>query len=86
MRDERSMNSSDTVQPERRGMIRRWLWVTAAAAAATALVTMYVYEKSLEDDFETMLRAALQQFEAESGSVDRRAVDAPAPNESAERS
>lgn len=64
---------------------RRWLWVTVAVAGAAALVAMYVYEKSLEDDLEAMLRAALQQYEAESPAPDAREEDVPAPSESAER-
>jgi hypothetical protein len=45
---------------------------------------MYVYEKSLEDDLEAMLRSALQQYEADSAAADGRAA-APDPNEGAER-
>lgn len=44
----------------------RWLWIAAAIAVAAALAGGYLYQKSLEDDLEAMLRAALQQYRAES--------------------
>ena len=85
-----TMNRSDNRQPgqpEQRGgkRRRRWLWMTVAVAAATALAAMYIYEKSLEDDLEAMLRGALQQFEAESGVPNAPEADGPGPSESAER-
>ena len=48
----------------KKGVLARW-WIVSAAALGAALVAMYVYQKSLEDDFELMLRAALQQYEAD---------------------
>jgi len=80
------MNPSHNARPGHPGVTRRkqWLWLTAAVAVAAAVVAMYVYEKSLEDDLEAMLRAALQQYEADSAAAEGRAA-APDPNEGAER-
>jgi type VI protein secretion system component VasF len=80
------MNQSENAQPGRPDAARRrqWLWLTAAVAVAAAVVAMYVYEKSLEDDLEAMLRSALQQYEADSAAAEGRAA-APDPNEGAER-
>lgn len=52
--------------------------MTVAVAVASTLVAMYVYEKSLEDDLEAMLRAALQQFRADSARSDS-SEDPPNP-------
>ena len=51
-------------------MRKRWLWLAAAVAIAAALTAMYAYQKSLEEDLEAMLRAALQQFRADSVDAD----------------
>lgn len=47
-------------------------WMVSAAALAAALIAMYAYTKSLEDDFELMLRAALQQYQADAAAPGRR--------------
>jgi hypothetical protein len=47
-------------------------WLVSAAALAAALIAMYAYQKSFEDDFELMLRAALQQYYADDASPGHR--------------
>lgn len=47
-----------------------WLWIGAAVALSGALAAMYVYEKSLQEDLELMLRSALQQFRAGRGDAE----------------
>jgi hypothetical protein len=46
--------------------------MVSAAALVAALIAMYAYQKSLEDDIELMLRAALQQYHADDASLGHR--------------
>ena len=48
-----------------RKRVRAGWWIASAAALGAALIAMYVYQKSMEEDFERMLRAALKQHLAE---------------------
>lgn len=58
--------TGDTLARERgrqgRTRIRAGWWIASAAALGGVLIAMYLYQKSLEDDFELLLRAALQQY------------------------
>ena len=48
-----------------RKRVRTGWWIVSGAALGAALIAMHVYQKSMEEDFERMLRAALQQHLAD---------------------
>lgn len=47
-------------------MGKKWLSVLAAVLVAGTVTAMYVYERNRQGEIETMLSAALEQFQAES--------------------